>query len=137
MNPLPVGDGQPCASTPHWRPGRSSPTGHSPTTRTRPIWSGSPGCRRSSPPQPWSSAKLPRDGEIDGGVIDRLSPTLENAQLAWSRSARRWAELTTPASRTDPALVEATGQLRAAIRAAVANQTGWATPDEIAGRIDL
>jgi hypothetical protein len=78
-----------------------------------------------------------RRGEIDAGVIDRLSPTLENAQLAWSRSARRWAELTTPASRTDPALVEAAGQLRAAIRAAVANQTGWATPDEIAGRIDL
>jgi len=78
-----------------------------------------------------------RRGEIDAGVIDRLSPTLENAQLAWSRSARRWAELTTPASRTDRALVEAAGQLRAAIRAAVANQTGWATPDEIAGRIDL
>jgi hypothetical protein len=78
-----------------------------------------------------------RRGEIDAGVIDRLSPALENAQLAWSRSARRWAELTTPASRTDPALVEAAGQLRAAIRAAVANRTGWATPDEIAGRIDL
>ena len=78
-----------------------------------------------------------RRGEIDAGVIDRLTPALENAQLAWSRSARRWAELTTPASRTDPALVEAAGQLRAAIRAAVANQTGWATPDQIAGRIDL
>jgi hypothetical protein len=57
--------------------------------------------------------------------------------LAWSRSARRWAELTTPASRTDPALVEATSQLRVAIRAAVANQTGWVTPEQIAGRIDL
>ena len=78
-----------------------------------------------------------RRGEIDAGVIDRLTPALENAQLAWSRSARRWAELTTPASRTDPALVEAAGQLRAAIRAAVANQTGWATPEQIAGRIDL
>jgi len=78
-----------------------------------------------------------RRGEIDAGVIDRLTPTLENAQLAWSRSARRWAELTTPASRTDPALVEAASQLRAAISAAVGNETGWATPDEIAGRIDL
>jgi hypothetical protein len=78
-----------------------------------------------------------RRGEIDAGVIERLTPALENAQLAWSRSARRWAELTTPASRTDPALVEAAGQLRAAIRTAVANQTGWATPDETAGRIDL
>jgi hypothetical protein len=78
-----------------------------------------------------------RRGEIDAGVTDRLTPALESAQLAWSRSARRWAELTTPASRTDLALVEAASQLRAAIRAAVANQTGWATPDEIAGRIDL
>jgi hypothetical protein len=78
-----------------------------------------------------------RRGEIDAGVIDRLTPALENAQLAWSRSARRWAELTTPASRTDPALVEAASQLRAAVGAAVANQTGWATPDQIAGRINL
>jgi hypothetical protein len=78
-----------------------------------------------------------RRDEIDAGVIKRLTPALEQAQLAWSRSARRWAELTTPASRTDPALVEAAGQLRAAVRGAVANQTGWATPDQIAGRIDL
>jgi hypothetical protein len=31
-----------------------------------------------------------RRGEIDAGVIKRLTPALENAQLAWSRSARRW-----------------------------------------------
>jgi hypothetical protein len=78
-----------------------------------------------------------RRGEIDAGVVDRFTPALENAQLAWSRSARRWAEFTTAASRTDPALVDAASQLRAAVGAAVANQTGWATPDEIAGRIDL
>jgi hypothetical protein len=83
------------------------------------------------------SDAVARRGDIDAGVVERLTPALENAQLAWSRSARRWAELTTPASRTDPALVEAASQLRAAIGAAVANQTGWATPDEIAGRIDL
>jgi hypothetical protein len=76
-------------------------------------------------------------GEIDAGAVDRLTSRLENAQLAWSRSTRRWAELTPPASRTDPALVEAAGQLRAAIRAAVATQSGWATPEQIAGRIDL
>jgi hypothetical protein len=70
-------------------------------------------------------------------VIERAAPALEKAQLAWSRSARRWAELTTPASRTDPALVEAASELRAAIAAAVANQTGWASLDQIAARIDL
>jgi hypothetical protein len=78
-----------------------------------------------------------RRGDINAAVIKRLTPALENAAVAWSRSARRWAELTTPASRTDPALVEAASQLRAAIRAAVANQTGWATPEQIAARIDL
>jgi hypothetical protein len=30
-----------------------------------------------------------RQGELDAGVVDRLTPALENAQLAWSRSARR------------------------------------------------
>jgi hypothetical protein len=65
-----------------------------------------------------------RRGDIDAGGIKRLTQALENSELAWSRSARRWAELTTLASRTDPALVEAASQLRAAIRAAVANQTG-------------
>jgi hypothetical protein len=99
----------------------------------RPIWYGSPGCRRSSPPQPSWSGKLPRgEARSDAGVIERLTPALENTQLAWSRLARRWAELTTAASRTDPALVAAASQLRAAIRAAVANQTGWATPEQIA-----
>jgi hypothetical protein len=83
-----------------------------------------------------SEAAARRD-EIDDGVIERLTPALENAQLAWCRSARRWAELTTPASRTDPALVETASQLRAAIAAAVANQISWATPDQIAARIDL
>jgi hypothetical protein len=83
-----------------------------------------------------SEAAARRD-EIDDGVIERLTPALENAQLAWNRSARCWAELTTPASRTDPALVETASQLRAAIAAAVANQISWATPDQIAARIDL
>jgi hypothetical protein len=82
------------------------------------------------------SESAARRGEIDAGVIDRLTPALENAQLAWSRSARRWAELTSPASRTDPALVEAAGHF-APLFARQSPTTGWATPDEIAGRIDL
>jgi hypothetical protein len=57
-----------------------------------------------------------RRGEIDAGVIERLTPALESAQLAWSRSARRWGELTTPASWADTALVASAGQLRAAVR---------------------
>jgi hypothetical protein len=46
-NRQPVGTGQPPpASALRWPPGRSKRTGHSPATRTRPIWSGSPACRR-------------------------------------------------------------------------------------------
>ena len=52
--------GQPCASQPHWPPGRSRPTGHSPTSRNRPIYSANtpiysacspshPGARDSGP----------------------------------------------------------------------------------------
>jgi hypothetical protein len=57
--------------------------------------------------------------------------------VAWSRAAKRWGELTNPASRTDPALVGAAGEVRAAIAAAATNPTGWATPDQLASRLDL
>jgi hypothetical protein len=45
--------------------------------------------------------------------------------------------LTSPASRTDPALVGAASEVRAAIAAAATNQGGWATPDQLASRLDL
>ena len=57
--------------------------------------------------------------------------------MAWSRVAKRWGELTSPASRTDPALVGAASEVRAAIAAAATNPTGWATPDQLASRLDL
>ena len=78
-----------------------------------------------------------RRGEIDAGVIERLTPALENAQLAWSRSARRWAELTTPAAAPTRRWLRRPASFGPPSRAAVANQTGWATPDQIAARIDL
>jgi hypothetical protein len=55
-----------------------------------------------------------RRGDIDGDVIGRLAPALEASQVAWSRAAKRWGELTSPASRTDPALVTAASEVRAA-----------------------
>ena len=69
--------------------------------------------------------------------MERLTPALEAAQLGWARTARRWGELTNPASRTDPALTDAAAELRAVIAAATANRTGWAAPDQIAERVDL
>jgi hypothetical protein len=56
-------------------------------------------------------------GHIDRDLIKRLAPTLEANQVAWSRLAERWGELTSPASRTDPALVAAASEVRAAIAA--------------------
>ena len=43
-----------------------------------------------------------RKGQIDSEVIQRLAPALEAEQVAWSRLAKRWGELTSPASRTTP-----------------------------------
>jgi hypothetical protein len=75
--------------------------------------------------------------QIDGDVLQRLAPALDADHVAWSHLAKRWGELTTPASRTDPALVAAASELRAAIASAATNQTGWATPDQLGGRLDL
>jgi hypothetical protein len=76
-------------------------------------------------------------GHLDEDVMQRLGPALEAGQVAWSRAARRWGELTNPASRTDPALAGAASELRSAIRAAATNQGGWATPDQLATRVNL
>jgi hypothetical protein len=78
-----------------------------------------------------------RKGHTDNDIMQRLAPALEANQAAWSRSAKRWGELTNPASRTDPALVGAASEVRAAIAAAVTNPTGWATAEQLASRLDL
>jgi hypothetical protein len=69
-------------------------------------------------------------------VIQRVAPSLEASQMAWSRTAKRWGELTSPASRTDPALVGAASEVRADIAATATNQAGWATPDQLASRLE-
>jgi hypothetical protein len=78
-----------------------------------------------------------RKGHIDGDVLQRLMPALEANQVAWSRAAKRWGELTNPASRTDIALVAAASEVRAAIAGAATNPTGWATAEQLASRLDL
>jgi hypothetical protein len=78
-----------------------------------------------------------RSGHIHGEVIRRLAPALDASQVAWNRTAKRWAELTNPATRTNPSLVSAASEVRAAIAAIATNQTGWATPDQLSGHIDL
>jgi hypothetical protein len=78
-----------------------------------------------------------RNGHIDNEILQRLAPALEANQVAWSRAAKRWGELTNPASRTDIALVAAASEVRAAIAAAATNPTGWATAEQLASRLDL
>src|SRR4030095_9088516 len=75
--------------------------------------------------------------EIGPGLVQRFTATLDAAQVAWSRLAKRWGELTSPDSRADPALARAASEVRSAIRATSCNATGWATPDEIANRVNL
>jgi len=74
---------------------------------------------------------------VDRQVVQRAIPLLDETQAAWSQVARRWAELTSPESRLDPLLVRPASQVRATIAATTTTPTGWATPGEIAGRVDL
>jgi hypothetical protein len=76
-------------------------------------------------------------GHIDNDIMRRLAPALEANQVAWSRAAKRWGELTNLGSRTDIALVASASEVRAAIAAAATNPTGWATADQVASRVDL
>jgi hypothetical protein len=77
-------------------------------------------------------------GNIDTHAYEhRLAPTLDATQQAWTHVATRWAEMTTPASRTDLDLVHAAGELRAAVREVAHDKTTWARPEVMAGRVDL
>jgi hypothetical protein len=75
--------------------------------------------------------------EIDPNMVERVAGSLDASQVAWSRLAKRWGELTSETSRADPALTRAASEVRAAISATACTPTGWATPDQIAGRFDL
>jgi hypothetical protein len=74
--------------------------------------------------------------EIDPEMVQRVTVTLDAAQGAWSRFAKRWGELASPESRPDPVLAGAASEVRAVRRATSCNATGWATPDQIASRVD-
>ena len=108
-----------------------------PTVRMRQIWCGWPAYRHSLQRPPacdrGRSQKRPYRRRGD----PQASAGLDASQVAWNRTAKRWAELTNPASRTDPSLVSAASEVRAAIAAIATNQTGWATPDQLSGHIDL
>jgi hypothetical protein len=77
-------------------------------------------------------------GHVDTHAYEhRLAPALDATQQAWTHVATRWAEMTTPASRTDLDLVHAASELRAAVREVAHDKTTWARPEVMAGRVDL
>lgn len=76
-------------------------------------------------------------GKVDRGMVQRLTPTLDAGQVAWTLAAKRWSELTSLDGRADPALIRAASEVRAAVAATAFTQTGWASPDQLAGRLDL
>src|SRR5450631_337805 len=77
-------------------------------------------------------------GHVDTHAYEhRLAPALDATQQAWTHVATRWAEMTTPASRTDLNLVHAAGDVRAAVREVSHDKTTWARPEVMAGRVDL
>ena len=79
-----------------------------------------------------------RTGHVDTNAYQhRLAPTLDATQQAWTDVASRWAEMTSPDSRTDLALVQAAGELRAAVREVAHDKTTWARPEIMARRVDL
>lgn len=76
-------------------------------------------------------------GLADREVVRRLTPRLNDAGAAWTHAAKRWGELASPWARTDSGLVRAAAEVRAAVSVATHARTGWATPNELAGRVDL
>jgi hypothetical protein len=79
-----------------------------------------------------------RTGHVDTNAYQhRLAPTLDATQQAWTDVASRWAEMTSPDSRTDVDMVQAAGELRAAVREVAHDKTTWARPEVMARRVDL
>jgi hypothetical protein len=77
-------------------------------------------------------------GHVDTHAYQhRLAPTLDATQEAWTHVSSRWAEMTTPASHTDLDIVQSANELRAAVREISHDKTTWASPDVMAGRVDL
>lgn len=77
-------------------------------------------------------------GRIDADACSRLSPAAEAAHASWVHTAGRWSELISPVNRrTDPDLLVASGELRAAMLEITHDRTSIARPEVMAGRVDL
>ena len=79
-----------------------------------------------------------RASAIDAGGFDRqIRPRLEGAQVAWGDVAASWpAQMSTPAP-PSMAGVEASAQLHRALDEITRNGNAWATPAQLAERVQL
>jgi len=68
---------------------------------------------------------------------ERFTTLVDASQIAWARAANRWSELIDPALRTDPKLLGAASEARAALAAAAHDQLGWAAAEVIAARVNV
>lgn len=76
-------------------------------------------------------------GKVDSGAVQRLTPALEAAQIAWTLTANLWSNVKSPTGRTDPNLIRAASDIRTAIAATAHTPTGWASPQQLAEQLDL
>ena len=76
-------------------------------------------------------------GLVEPAASERFTTLIDTSQIAWTRAANRWSELINPAVRTDPKLLGAASEVRAALAATAHDQMGWATADVIAARLNL
>lgn len=67
----------------------------------------------------------------------RLAPALHANQQSWAKAANRWGTLSSRGERADPDLVHAASEVRASVHEIAFDRTQWATPEVMAGRIDL
>jgi hypothetical protein len=75
-------------------------------------------------------------GLVEPAAAERFASLIDASQIAWTRAANRWSELINPAARTDPKLLGAAGEVRAALAAAAHDQMGWAAAEVIASRLN-
>lgn len=76
-------------------------------------------------------------GLADRQAVARVDPMLQQAELAWTRVAQQVGRLVGTDGTTDPALVRAAAEIRAAITTTICTPTGWARPGQIAARTSL
>lgn len=76
-------------------------------------------------------------GVVDRALVQRLAPTLQATQVAWTLTANLWSGVRSPNGHADPALVRTASDVRTAVAATATTPTGWASPEQLADQLDL